>query len=242
MNILPFNMSQKSNSGSYIDYQHSAETQSTIGLTPEITVQALQAQQTMKIVKFISYSLMCMTAVLGTFILMSAYVQAGARCDCSRYHASESRNSPYYEPLTALSSEDTADEIRKLPVRIQLEGEAGDLLKSGKRGRINCEVERKTATQIIASEPKMLITPYGNMTTDPRLIHMTGEKMFFSCSTGKGSQKDKKNKSNLATILKLDKPMEEPESKEEKTDGKSTPSPSRPKREIKTKDCSCHCS
>lgn len=92
--------------------------------------------------------------------------------------ASESRDSPYFEPLTALSSDDTANEIRKLPVKIQLDGEAGvswfdltkntsqlagnylivdqDILNSKKKGRINCEVERRTATQIIASEPKMV--------------------------------------------------------------------------------------
>ena len=33
-----------------------------------------------------------------------------------------------------------------------------------------------------------MITPYGNITTDPRLIHLTGEKLTFTC---KNANKDK---------------------------------------------------
>lgn len=31
-----------------------------------------------------------------------------------------------------------------------------DLMKKNKKGRVNCAVERKVATQIIASEPKLV--------------------------------------------------------------------------------------
>lgn len=35
-----------------------------------------------------------------------------------------------------------------------------------------------------------LITPYGNITTDPRIIHMVGEKMIFTCTTGKDKMRN----------------------------------------------------
>lgn len=52
---------------------------------------------------------------------------------------------------------------------------------------------------------KQLITPYGNITTDPRIIHMTGEKMIFTCSTGKDKLKDKKGMKNrkFGTVINL---------------------------------------
>jgi hypothetical protein len=78
------------------------------------------------------------------------------------------------------SSENSAKVTGKgLPIRIQMEGDAGvsllfnfylcslsnpiliceilqNLMRKNKKGKVNCSVERKTATQIIASEPKMV--------------------------------------------------------------------------------------
>lgn len=42
------------------------------------------------------------------------------------------------------------------------------------------------------------MTPYGNITTDPRLIHLTGEKLIFSCHSG---EKDE----NGTTVADKDK-------------------------------------
>lgn len=47
--------------------------------------------------------------------------------------------------------------------------------------KVNCIIERKAANQIITSDSKQLVTPFGNITTDPKLIHLTGEKLIFSC-------------------------------------------------------------
>ena len=51
-----------------------------------------------------------------------------------------------------------------------------------------------------------LITPYGNITTDPRIIHMVGEKMIFTCTTGKDKSgrnfKDKLPK-KYGTVINL---------------------------------------
>lgn len=42
------------------------------------------------------------------------------------YKGSESRDSPYYEPLTAASGDDSGDGAsRRLPIRILMDGEAG---------------------------------------------------------------------------------------------------------------------
>ncbi|CAN7992441.1 unnamed protein product, partial [Ixodes hexagonus] len=58
------------------------------------------------------------------------------------------------------------------------------LLKKNQRAQVSCVVEKKKASEVIAHEPKMLITPFGNMTTEPRMVHLTGERMVFSCITG----------------------------------------------------------
>lgn len=33
------------------------------------------------------------------------------------------------------------------------------------------------------------MTPFGNITTDPRLVHLTGEKLIFSCHNGDDDKK-----------------------------------------------------
>lgn len=49
-----------------------------------------------------------------------------------------------------------------------------------------------------------LITPYGNITTDPRIIHMVGEKMIFTCTTGKDKNKLKdKFPRKYGTVINL---------------------------------------
>ena len=52
--------------------------------------------------------------------------------------------------------------------------------------------------------PLQLITPYGNITTDPRIIHMVGEKMIFTCTTGKDKSKLKdKFPRKYGTVINL---------------------------------------
>jgi len=180
-------MDQKSTSTA-MDYAAS-EVQSSIGLPP---AYSKPASDSLKMARMISKTLLGITAMLGFVILTSFYIQARASRDCACYRGAESRNGPYYEPLTAESGEDGQ---RKLPVSIQMNGPAGDLLmkRMNTKGHVNCVVERKAATQIIASEPKMLITPYGNITTDPRLIHLSGEKMTFTCKSANKEMPNKKN-------------------------------------------------
>ncbi|XP_040064292.1 uncharacterized protein LOC8027870 isoform X1 [Ixodes scapularis] len=72
----------------------------------------------------------------------------------------------------------------KMPLKLQLDPLAGQLLKKNQRAQVSCVVEKKKASEVIAHEPKTLITPFGNMTTEPRMVHLTGERMVFSCLTG----------------------------------------------------------
>lgn len=44
---------------------------------------------------------------------------------CSMLQAAESRDNPYYEPLTALSSDEAAKNIKRLPIRIHMDAGAG---------------------------------------------------------------------------------------------------------------------
>jgi len=185
--------SQKQQAAANFDY----ETQSTYGHQSEysstthvvgspLSSHGTHVLQTMKLARMIALSCLGMTAFLALFVMINS---GGSRCDCRG--VAESSANPFYEPLITGPSEVNGGR-KGMPLRIQMEGDAGELLKRNKKGKVNCSVERKVATQIIASEPKLLITPYGNITTDPRIIHMTGEKMIFTCNAGKAEKKGKK--------------------------------------------------
>ncbi|CAG2164855.1 unnamed protein product [Oppiella nova] len=150
---------------------------------PPSEFQSYYVSDSLKMAKVISKTLLAITVILSALVLISVYIQANNRCSCGRQ---KSRNGPYFEPLTA-ESEDK--ERRRLPLSIEMAGSAG----MNTKGHVNCVVERKVANQIIASEPKTLITPYGNITTDPRLIHLTGEKMVFTCNSA-NKETNRKNK------------------------------------------------
>jgi len=147
------------------------------------------SSDTMSTPKLLSLTMIAVTCLMGFFLLAAVYIQTNNRCVCAYSSggpmSAESQNSPYFEPLKALSSDETSKEIRHLPLRIRMHGDARDFMSSGSNGgRVSCEITRKTASQVIASEPKQLNTPFGNITTDPKLMHLTGEKVYFSCSNG----------------------------------------------------------
>jgi hypothetical protein len=80
-----------------------------------------QAAQTMKLAKMIAVTALAMTFVLGIFVLLNT----SRVCDCRFGEGNmESRNNPFFEPLTA-SSDDTPSNTKRLPISIQMEGEAG---------------------------------------------------------------------------------------------------------------------
>lgn len=50
---------------------------------------------------------------------------------------------------------------------------------------MNCVIEKKKAEEIVDEQSKPLPALLGiNMTTDPRYLHFTGEKMAISCDSG----------------------------------------------------------
>jgi hypothetical protein len=53
------------------------------------------------------------------------------------------------------------------------------------RSHMNCVIEKKKAEEIVDEQSKPLPAILGlNMTTDPRYLHFTGEKMAISCESG----------------------------------------------------------
>jgi len=136
--------------------------------------------------RIISATLIIVTLLMGFFLLSAIYIQTASRCVCAYgpgMYQQESRDTPYFEPLKALSSEGTSKEMRNFPLRIHM-NDPKSFLNGENNGRVSCEVTRKTASQVIASEPKEIQTPLGNVTTDPKLLHLTGEKLFFTCYNG----------------------------------------------------------
>ena len=59
------------------------------------------------------------------------------------------------------------------------------------------------------------MTPFGNITTDPRLVHLTGEKLIFSCHNGDDDQK----------LSKEGNPILRPSMSDDNDDHQSEPQP-----------------
>jgi len=138
--------------------------------------------------KIIAGTLIIITLLMGFFLLTAVYIQSGASISVCPYgppamYQQESQNTPYFEPLKALSSEGSKNLINSFPLRIHM-NDPKSFLNGENNGRVSCEVTRKTASQVIASEPKEIQTAFGNVTSDPKLLHLTGEKLYFSCYNG----------------------------------------------------------
>ncbi|XP_027203395.2 uncharacterized protein LOC113797242 isoform X1 [Dermatophagoides pteronyssinus] len=151
----------------------------------------------MIIARLIARTMLFMTVIIGSFILVSVYIQSKSSLRCQEFTTAESNNvgGPYFEPMMATSESDdeyAAGGRRQFPLSLRMSARAGEMMNAmgdDEKGHVNCVIERKTANQIIASEPKKLMTPFGNITTDPRLVHLTGEKLIFSCHNGDDDQK-----------------------------------------------------
>ncbi|XP_022237425.1 uncharacterized protein LOC111084971 [Limulus polyphemus] len=145
-----------------------------------------------KIVSIISLTLVMMTILIGVFVLLGFYVQLRqAECDCGlekvpqpfslesiERQSKASRYDP--DPLLAVPSQ-SSKKMTAIPLRLHLDGDTGRMIKKKNKARVSCDVEKKKTMALTAQKPKTLITPFGNITTDPRLIHVMGERMVFSC-------------------------------------------------------------
>ncbi|XP_076356838.1 uncharacterized protein LOC143250252 [Tachypleus tridentatus] len=145
-----------------------------------------------KIVSIISLTLVMMTILIGVFVLLGFYVQLRhSECDCGlekvpqpfSLERSNRQSKPTYydpDPLLAVPSR-SSKKITAIPLRLHLDGDTGRMIKKKNKARVSCDVEKKKTMALTAQKPKTLITPLGNITTDPRLIHIMGERMVFSC-------------------------------------------------------------
>ena len=76
--------------------------------------------------KIISGTLIVITFLMGFFLLSAVYIQTSSRCVCAYgpgmpyQQSQESQNTPYFEPLKALSPEGTSDEMRNFPLKIHM--------------------------------------------------------------------------------------------------------------------------
>ncbi|KAF5280540.1 hypothetical protein FQR65_LT00291 [Abscondita terminalis] len=73
----------------------------------------------------------------------------------------------------------------KLPLHLDLDDIAGSIIDKNQRSKMNCIVEKKRAEEVVDHKPKSIQLPFGlNLTTDPRVEHVTGERMVILCESG----------------------------------------------------------
>ncbi|XP_067135558.1 uncharacterized protein [Centruroides vittatus] len=198
-----------------------ARTRSAI--TDSILIRAYKqpGSNSQKLTRIISYTVVTMTVIIGVFVLAGMYIRSQRReCPCTiQENQVYNRQvaSIEEEPLNAVASEVVPKKL-SLPLKLQIDDSAGKMLNKNQKAHVNCIIEKRKASQIISQEPKTLMTPFGNITSDPGMVHLTGEKMIFSCFSGVKKNKPRRPIKN-ATFLG-DK--------------------SRPRRET-GKDCMCAC-
>ncbi|GAB6025775.1 hypothetical protein CHUAL_011756 [Chamberlinius hualienensis] len=81
---------------------------------------------------------------------------------------------------------DAQDQMKRLnfPIHIDLDDITGKMMEKNQRARLNCVIEKKRSEEIIPRSSKTLQTPFGNLTTDPKFTHITGETMSLTCRGG----------------------------------------------------------
>lgn len=67
------------------------------------------------------------------------------------------------------------------------------LVQKGLRGRVNCIVEKRRNEELVDHAPRELSLPFGlNITTAPRLQHLTGEQMVVICKDDNEDKEEEK--------------------------------------------------
>ncbi|CAH0546946.1 unnamed protein product [Brassicogethes aeneus] len=73
----------------------------------------------------------------------------------------------------------------KLPLQLDFDDLAGALIDRNQKSRMNCVVEKKRAEELVDHQSKTVRLPFGvNLTTDPRLERISGERMAIFCESG----------------------------------------------------------
>ncbi|ODN04220.1 hypothetical protein Ocin01_02481 [Orchesella cincta] len=97
-------------------------------------------------------------------------------------NASKNDSSSSEEEEDNNNSGEEAVTMLKLPVELSFQEH---MFERGHRSHMNCIIEKKKAEEIVDEQSKPLPPLLGiNMSTDPRYLHFTGEKMAISCDSG----------------------------------------------------------
>jgi hypothetical protein len=76
-------------------------------------------------------------------------------------------------------------------------------MEKNQRAHMNCVVEKRRSEELVDHAPRSVQLPFGlNLTTAPRLEHLTGERMVISCESGQKQERSvaRRKKQNLHYI------------------------------------------
>lgn len=140
----------------------------------------------LKVSVVVASALVAISVVVGVVVVLVVHLRAQQQMQCACGNTAPQAAAFQARAGHDLSAAPSASVTSKLPIplKLQLDPLAGQLLKKNQRAQVSCVVEKKKASEVIAHEPRTLMTPFGNMTTEPRMVHLTGERMIFSCLTG----------------------------------------------------------
>ncbi|XP_014248321.1 uncharacterized protein LOC106665990 isoform X2 [Cimex lectularius] len=161
-----------------------------------------------QIAKIAAVTLVAVSVILGFFMVATAYVSASVSC-YQDYPAPQDNieDRPSYQHLVdPLDSEESSQTKResvvppalenaqtgqeqpvqiKLPLMLNFDELAGSIIEKNQRSRMNCVVEKRRTEEVMDHQPKTVNLPFGvNLKTDPRLEHVTGERMAIFCESG----------------------------------------------------------
>ncbi|KFM59815.1 uncharacterized protein LOC118188755 [Stegodyphus dumicola] len=169
----------------------------------------------LKIARILSLTLLAITTIVGIMVLLGIYIHQGYQCQCDRETVSASQVQPMsaaridrmdHGPTYTTDDKGSKEQGKgmSVPLKLELDAALGTILKDpkNKKAEVNCVAETRKASQVISQDPKMLMTPFGNFSTDPKVVHLMGERMVMSCiSAVKQSKKSKSKKDKAANKL-----------------------------------------
>ncbi|GIX81467.1 uncharacterized protein CDAR_224631 [Caerostris darwini] len=202
-----------------VDYRN--DSNSIVSLPPAYDKPV---STTLKVARILSLTLLAVTTIIGIMVLLGIYIHQGYQCQC----ASESMSASQIQPMSAAridrmdheptyTADDKEPQTNKgkgmsVPLKLELDAALGTVLKDpkNKKAEVNCVAETRKASQVIHQDPKMLMTPFGNFSTDPKLVQLMGERVVLSCISAvkqpKKSSKAKKAAAKIAAAGLLPRP------------------------------------
>ncbi|GBM36767.1 hypothetical protein AVEN_273804-2 [Araneus ventricosus] len=168
---------------------------------------------TLKVARILSVTLLAVTTIIGIMVLLGIYIHQGYQCQCDREAVSASQLQPVsaaridrmdHEPTYTADEKDPQVKGKggmSVPLKLELDAALGTVLKDpkNKKAEVNCVAETRKASQVIHQDPKMLMTPFGNFSTDPKLVQLMGERVVLSCISAV-KQPKKSSKAKKAAI------------------------------------------